>query len=324
MTTYIARIQRVEDYIERHLCEPLSLDVLADVAHFSPFHFHRIFRLFTGETLNRFVTRKRLERAATQLCFSPKKSITEIALACGFSSSASFARAFRGYFEMTATQWREERLGRDVPNALHALDQRDRKIRQTVGKIWKEARVTRLYDAGADSLSYWSAAMQQNLNATITVEHFTERTVAYVRHVGPYKGDSALFGRLFGRLGQWAGPRGLFAQPDMQMLTVYHDNPEITGEEKQRISVCITVPADTQTTDEIGLMTIAGGTYAVGRFELTPPEFEAAWGMMYGAWLPQSGYQPDDRPPLELCDNDPSTHPEGKHLVRICVPVRPR
>ena len=166
--------------------------------------------------------------------------------------------------------------------------------------------------------------MKPNLNANITVEPLEERTVAYVRHVGPYKGDAELFGRLFGRLAQWAGPRGLFARPDMQMLSVYHDNPDITEDEKQRISVCITAPADTPLSDEIGMMTIAGGDYAVGHFELLPEDYEAAWGMMYGAWLPESGYQPADGPPLELYDNDPKTHPEGKHLVRICIPVKPR
>ena len=319
--SYIASIQRVEDYIERHLSEPLNLEMLARVAHFSPYHFHRIFRVFTGETLNKFVARRRVERAASQLYTLPDKSITEIALDCGFSGAAAFARSFKAHFKMTASQWRDAYL-EDVEDSLRKISQTNRKNRQSMGKIWKDAQVTRLYGGGTNQ---WSVTMKkQNLTTDITVETLDEMTVAYVRHVGPYKGDSELFGKLFGRLAQWAGPRGIFALPTMQMLSVYHDDPEVTEEEKLRMSVCVAVPADTQTSGEIGLMTVAGGEYAVARFEMLPKDYEAAWGLVYGGWFPESGYQPDDRPPLEMYDNDPSTHPEGKHIVRICVPVKPR
>ena len=49
---YIARINRVLDYIDHNLDQPLLLAELAEVAHFSPFHFHRIFRAMMGEPIN--------------------------------------------------------------------------------------------------------------------------------------------------------------------------------------------------------------------------------------------------------------------------------
>ncbi|CAB1077266.1 hypothetical protein D1AOALGA4SA_5059 [Olavius algarvensis Delta 1 endosymbiont] len=45
--------------------------------------------------------------------------------------------------------------------------------------------------------------------------------------------------------------------------------------------------------------------------------------MLMGGWMPQSGYQPDDRFCYELNHNNPKEHPENKHVVDICVPVRP-
>ena len=89
---YIARVDRVIDYVERHLDEELSLDKLASVACFSRFHFHRIFGAVMGETLHQFIGRLRVERAALQLVSNPSKSITEIAFDCGFSGPAPFAR----------------------------------------------------------------------------------------------------------------------------------------------------------------------------------------------------------------------------------------
>ncbi len=103
---YIFRVNRVIDYIETNIDKDLSLQDLARIANFSQFHFHRIFRAIVGETLNRFIQRMRVEKAATQLMANPKKSITEIAFDCGFSGSASFARAFRETFHMSASEWR--------------------------------------------------------------------------------------------------------------------------------------------------------------------------------------------------------------------------
>ncbi len=83
--------------------------------------------------------------------------------------------------------------------------------------------------------------MKDKEQIQVEVKEMTELTVAYVRHIGPYKGDAGLFEGLFQKLITWAGPRGLLRFPETQMLAVYHDNPEITDEDKLRISVCITV-----------------------------------------------------------------------------------
>ena len=106
---YKNRINRVIDYINANLKQPLSLDVLAGVASFSSFHFHRIFRAMTDETLSDFVKRLRLEKAANMLAVNPRASVTAVAFECGFSSSASFARSFKERFGCSATEWRKRK-----------------------------------------------------------------------------------------------------------------------------------------------------------------------------------------------------------------------
>lgn len=103
---YEKRVNRVIDHVRAHLAEDLSLDRLAHVAAFSPFHFHRMFRAITNETLFAFIQRLRLERAAIALIHHPDESVLAVALDHGFSSAATFARAFRGHFGMSATTWR--------------------------------------------------------------------------------------------------------------------------------------------------------------------------------------------------------------------------
>ena len=90
-----------------------------------------------------------------------------------------------------------------------------------------------------------------------------------------------------------------------------------------RTSVCITVPEDTQVDGEVGKMTIPGGSYAIGHFEIDDKGYEDAWNSIFSVWLPESGYQPDDRLAFEHCINNPEEHPEGKHIVDIYVPVKP-
>jgi len=107
------------------------------------------------------------------------------------------------------------------------------------------------------------------------------------------------------------------------MLTIYHANPEIVDDEKLRISVCCTVPTGTQPDGDIGIMELPAGRNVHARFELSTDEFGGAWNWLFSKWLPESGYQPDDRPCYERYLNDPATDPEGKHLVEIVTSIRP-
>src|SRR5580698_705178 len=110
---YSRRIDRVIDYLRENLHRPVKLAELAHVACFSEFHFHRIFGAISGETLNNFTNRLRLEKAARLLRYSDQ-SLTDIALDCGFSSSAAFSRAFRSGYDTSPSQ-KEQDLQRTLP-----------------------------------------------------------------------------------------------------------------------------------------------------------------------------------------------------------------
>src|SRR5580658_9850176 len=103
---YAQRINRVIDYLRVNLDRQVKLKELAKVACFSEFHFHRIFRAVSGETLSNFTNRLRLEKAARLLRYSDQ-SLTDIALDCGFSSSATFSRAFRSGYDTSPSQFRK-------------------------------------------------------------------------------------------------------------------------------------------------------------------------------------------------------------------------
>jgi AraC family transcriptional regulator len=302
---YRSRINRVIDHIDQALQTKLSLEGLSRVACFSKYHFHRIFHTITGETLFEYIQRRRIEKAAHLLRANPGTPITDIAHDCGFCDSAAFARSFRQRFGITASRWRSC----SKSNLVMANSNQ----RQDIGS---QARHNRPIAVRMRKLA------TRFKRVRVTVEKQPDLTVAYLRHVGPFQGDVALFAHLFRRLFTWAEARDLVRPWETRALIVVHDSPGITDERKLRVSVCITVPPHTTTDAAVGKMIIEGGKYARARFALRPQEYADAWTWMFGTWLPASGYQPDDRPCFEMYPV-PAQHRGGRSVVEICVPVKP-
>ena len=298
-------MNRVVDHIQTHLADPLDLEQLAAVACFSPFHFHRLFRAWMGETLQAFVHRLRLERAAQLLVFDQAKSISDIAQECGFSSASTFARAFKAAFGTPAGEWRK------------------RKICQENRKDWEACKGAPLgfSNVAAPSVRHEEIPMT-NTRLDVQVRRLAPATIAYIRHIGPYKGDTALFRRLFNQLFAWAESRALMS-PDASYLSLFQDNPNLTPAAKQRLEVALVVPAGTAPGGDVGIRIMEGGLFATARVRVKIEDYAAQWDSLIADWLPGSGYQPDHRPAMEFYLNDPGSDPEGRYHIEICLPVRP-
>jgi len=246
--------------------------------------------------LNDYIRRIRAQQAASQLIHNPTLSITQIAVGCGYSSPSAFAREFRQHFGVSASQFRSG--GQDSLVSFRR----------------------QMEEAGAEFVNpLGKGTIRTEMEIEVDVREFPPMHVAYVRHVGPYQE----IGNAFKRLMRWAGPRRRLWTPETKILGVYHDNPDLTPVDKLRAEACIIVPEGTKTRGDIGTMTIPGGTFAVAHAEIDGTQYGEAWDRLICDWLPQSGYQPDARMCFEMYLNDPRKHPEGKHVVDICEPVRP-
>lgn len=100
------RVDAVKRYIENHSAEPLDRAALAAVAGFSVPHFHRVFSQQVGESPGVYIRRVRMERAGRKLRMGAV-DITEVALAAGYDSHASFARAFKRHFGLCPSDFRQ-------------------------------------------------------------------------------------------------------------------------------------------------------------------------------------------------------------------------
>lgn len=299
---YIFRINKVIDYIDKNIDKPLSLDVLAEVANFSPFHFHRIFTTFTGETLNNFIKRLRVEKSARMLINEPETPVSEIAFYCGYNSTSVFCRTFKEYFELNAKDYRQKMIDEYSKN------------RQSDSKIDKLPESSDDYIRIVEFNKKWRNIMKTN----IQIKEMPAMNLVYYRYYGPFNQIGTAYEKLF----KWAGSRGLLNFPETKTVTVYHDDPKITDMQKVRQDACITVKGDVKVDGEFGKQSLQGGKYAVGRFEIDPTEFEHAWEAMC-IWVSESGYLPADQSPYELYYEDPEQNANNKFLLDICIPVKP-
>lgn len=280
----------VIEYIDRHLDENLDLATLADVAHFSAFHFHRLFHALQGEPLGDYVRRRRLELAAVRLRSQSDVPVLSIALGVGFGSAEAFARAFRARFGLSPTAWRNSKRG------------------QVTRKPDQERRTPRAKNG---------VSRKQEMTMQVKLIDRDPVPVAYLRHTGPYGPEISRF--WMKKVAPWMEANNLFGR-DRYGISL--DDPIVTKPDQCRYDACVTSPADQVIAGNSHRKVIPGGRYACLAYEGTGADIGAAWDALLRDWLPKSGLQLDSRPFFEHYPVDGRYDPKtGAFTCDICVPV---
>lgn len=289
---YVERVNRAIDYVVRHLDGPLRLEQVARAACFSPFHFHRVFRALLGETLNQFVKRQRLERALYLMSHAPGRSLTDIALECGFSSSSDFSRNFKQRFGVP-------------PSAFDLRTFRDgRRAEFEAALAGGGAHLTRLSPG------------QNPDGFEVQLRKLPPRTVAYIRVLDPFQPERVP--RACERLLAWAEERGL---ADGQWLGYMWEDPELVALEDCRYDVALEV-ADVMPEGEVGRFRFPAMQVAEVELRGDIALEQRAIDWMFGTWLPESGFEPDDQPAFEAWHGRPFAHGMEHFELSMQLPVR--
>ncbi len=289
---YLKRIHFVLDFIEKNLDADLSLEYLSEKAHYSPYHFHRVFLTVVNERLNEYINRKRIERIASILLVEPTIPLKDLAYKYGFNSDTSFSRAFKKYYGVSPTTFKSEG-------------------KKLLSKIGIEPFSSEKYICSIDNMKQWI-----KMNTQITVKELPELKLASISHIGEF--DKA--GTMFERLIAWGHQKKVLDTSDFKAITIYHDNPNVTQTSKLRFSTCVTISESINTDGEIRQITINKGIYAVGQFEIKAEEISKAWKNMC-IWVIENGYEFRDGDYFEMYHNDHRTHPEQKFILDICIPL---
>lgn len=309
---YARRMNRVLNHIEAHLDQPLDGALLADIANFSRFHFHRIFAAWMGETLGSYLRRRRLEKAAFRLACGSNETVLETALATGFNSGEAFARAFKLRFGCTPSEWRANTPQRIAEQAA-GIKRRPRESNpDQVFRNGDQAGAEGLEEYGVSCLSFGEIVMDVRIIDLPAVR------VAYQRFIGPYGPAIGEFWR--STMAPWMESHGLSGAT---CYGIGYDDPSVTPADKCRYDACVEVPEGFQTSGRADIQTLPGGRYAAARFKGKPTAIADAWMWVTREWLPSSGLQCDDRPCFEMFSAATGMDPvTGEFSCDICIPVK--
>lgn len=295
---HFKRIRKVFAYIDEHIQDELSLEKIAEIGAYSPFHFHRIFKAITTETLQEYITRKRLEKSAMMLSLKKKKNLKEIYSEVGFKSNATFSKTFKKYYGISPSVFRK------------TSPENFRKIGQTISKIGQKEVVFEQYLYNLNQIKIF-----MEKSAKIEVKEMPEMHLASVLSIGVQNIENA-----YNKLVSWAISKNLFPSEHVKMITVYHDSFKITAPDKVRIHACMLLEGPIKNDGEIFYETLPKGKYIVGNFCISIHDFEKAWNGLF-LWMSENGYQFRKSNPYEIYHNNFKEHPEKKCIVDFCIPI---
>jgi len=259
------RLDRVIDHARSQPDGDLSVAALARVAHASPFHFGRMFKGHTGETVNRFARRVRVERAAELMRSRPDLPLAEVAVAVGLGALSNFSRVFKQVYGVAPSRW--DRASRLTPG-IEGLDD------------------------GLAALLDDAPPMRARIVARPALR------VAYVRVATPFfdndllaEGYAALIAALDRLDVDWR------ARP---LVGMSWDNPDATPIARVRFDLGFVLPPGVDLAGALAEYTLPAAGYAAVHVRGGKAHIARAWQHLYDRWFPGSGHEPADRPGIKF------------------------
>lgn len=282
-STYAARFDRVLDYIEQHLDDAMSVDLLCKLANFSKFHFHRQFADYIGITAARYILLLRLRHASYRLAFDHSVKIIDIALNAGFETPESFTRAFRNIFGQSPSVFRK------TPDwdAWHAV--------------------------------YRFRLPERNQVVQVDIVNFAATRIAVKEH----RGSTEKLNFSVSQFIAWRKETELSPKDTSRTFGIAYDNPDTTEPSQFRFDIGGEVRSDVPAnTHGVITKTIEGGRCARVRHYGPHTRIGESIYPLYREWLPDSGEELRDFPLFFHYINLLPDTPEAELITDIYLPLK--
>jgi AraC family transcriptional regulator len=290
LQNYEARMQRVLDYIDRHLDDDLDLETVSRVAAFSKFHFHRQFTATFELSVHRYVQLARMKRASHRLASSDAQSVTDIAMDAGYDAPDAFARAFRRRLGQSPSSFRKSPDWEPWLVAFGPLDNARSKLVQIIFE-----------------------------NHDVTIRDVPPTQVAILEH----RGDRARLGDTIQRFRAWGKAAGLSPETGSTFM-VFRSEREPANPDDYSMDLCAATDRPIDPNDgQMKAGVIPGGRCAVLRYPGNTNNLEPAALYLYREWLPASGEEARDFP--IYCQRRLSLIPEvpaHEVVVELFLPLK--
>jgi AraC family transcriptional regulator len=282
--SYLESINKAIAFIENNSSRDIQLKDIATEANLSQYHFHRVFKLLTGDTTKDFLTRLRIEKAALKLKHS-QDDIGQISFDCGYQNHETFSRAFKDYFGLTPADYRSS--------------------------------ITELTRSKQDEYANANTGLNGLNVKGPDIKTIPDLHLAYIRHTGSY--DKV--GGSFQRLMVWAASH-LVLKLKPVTIGIVHDNPDLTAEQHIRFDACILLSKEIKPAGEIGYKKIEGGKFAVFTYKGAYENFYPVYDYIYNVCLFDNKFDLADKPALEWYIKSPPFHNPENYLTDFYLPIK--
>lgn len=288
---YECRVNRAIALIDRQIEQDLSIQRLADEAHLSPFHFHRIFSALTGESVHAMTTRIRMQRALALTRRGQRPQWKAVAAAVGYRSPDVFSRAFKRHFgcvpsQFDLDQWWSQRRDRDA-----AMD------------------LSRFFLRPAPPLP-------EDFHVEIGQRPAADLIVS--RAIGGYLKPDVLIAA-YERMRE--ASRSLAVAMPGRLSGASQDDPEIVPLSRCRYDFTLEVPEGTRAPKGLYRARRDAGTWAMlcatGDFQAV----DRAWNLFFKSWLPGSGLNLRDVPAEEIYHQTPDEIGWDRFELTLAIPL---
>ena len=284
----LSPLERAIEYIENHLNEDIGLGDVSRETGYSYYHMTRLFSSVLGESVGRYINRRRLYNASEQLIHSGRRVI-DIALDCGFDSPEAFSRAFKSAFGCSPVEYRKAGLDLMV-NAKRKLTPED------VGHI-------------ANNIS-----------------HSPEILMMEETRVAGFRGTASLSDNripgLWERFLRDCKDMDVFTGIGYSICETQQTSYTKEGD----VSFSVVVGGSVRRFDGLPPMfarkTLRAGKYAVFTHRGTFGNLYKTYQYIYGTWLPSAKEELDDREDFEVYEREVLAFDDPDNEVKIFIPVK--
>lgn len=266
---YLEQIQRGVDYIETNLESPISLNAVAREAGMSQWHFQRMFRGLTGDTVKAYIRARRLGQAL-ELLLNSDKRIIDIAMEADFESQESFTRAFKAAFDITPAQYRKAGKRHPAPRKIKFDKDYLEHINKGLNTVPEIYTQKEMHLVGMRT-SFYGAYSEKN-NIAEKLPPLWQQFLAHLSEIGNTVG-----GMCYGVVRQ--------LQEDSDELEYF---------------CAIEVTAATAIPNGMLALTIPAATYAKFTHQGAVNLIDDTINYIYSTWLPQSGKRHTQAADLEF------------------------
>ena len=288
---YRARIQKSLEFIDSHLYEKFTASDVAQVASFSEFHFHRLFRAYTSESIHQYVSSRRLEKAAQILLEDPTIRLLDLAVEVGFETHSAFSRAFKQAYGVSPTQFKKL----EQPPTTH------RPIKQSQQMNAPSSMVT-----------------GEPVPLTPQIRHMPQLHFSYRIATGVVSGHffedvrpSPEFDDLVGYMNENL----------IGFISAFPASPQSLNDLSVQVWYGGLFTKKTANHFEEHAMQFEAGRWAVFEYMGSYEYLHQVWSQIYRGWLPTSGYTLRDALPFESYLNNPQAVLPENLLTEIWLPI---